>query len=50
MLGYPQEIRDFCSAVIEGRPPLSDGHLGLEVVRVTYAAYQAAEEGRRVML
>ncbi len=50
LLGYPQEISDFCSAVADDRPPLSDGRLGLEVVRVTYAAYQAAEEGRRVEL
>jgi len=50
MLGYPQELRDFCSAVIEGRAPLSDGQLGLEVVRATYAAYRSAEEGVRVML
>jgi len=50
VLGYPQEMRDFVSAVIEDRPTLSDGQLGLEVVRVTYAAYQSAEEGRRVEL
>jgi len=50
LLGYPQEMRDFCSAVQEGRPSLVDGRLGLEVVRVTYAAYQAAEEGRRIEL
>jgi predicted dehydrogenase len=50
LLGYPQELRDFMEAVIERRPPIADGRLGLEVVRVTYAAYQSAAEGRRVML
>jgi predicted dehydrogenase len=50
LLGYPQELRDFAEAVIERRAPIADGRLGLEVVRVTYAAYQSAAEGRRVML
>jgi len=50
MLGYPQELRDFVEAIAQDRPPLSDGRLGLEVVRVIYAAYQSAEEGRRIML
>jgi predicted dehydrogenase len=50
LLGYPQELRDFVGAVSEGRPPLSDGRLGLEVARVIYAAYQSAEEGRRIEL
>lgn len=46
--GYPQELQDFAEAVAEGRPPLSDGALGREVVAVTYAAYRSAAEGRRV--
>jgi predicted dehydrogenase len=50
LLGYPQELRDFIGAVSEDRAPLSDGRLGLEVARVIYAAYQSAEEGRRVWL
>ena len=41
---------DFVEAVKEDRSPMCDGRLGLEVVRVTYAAYQSAEEGRRVDL
>ena len=28
MLGYPQELRDFIEAIVEDRPPLSDGRLG----------------------
>ncbi len=50
MLGYPQELRDFVEAVIHDREPLADGQLGREVVEVIYAAYQSAEEGRRVTL
>ena len=50
LLGYPQELEDFVSAVREDRPPLADGHLGVEVTRVIYAAYQSAEEGRRIDL
>ena len=50
LLGYPQELRDFVEAVQEDRPPMVDGRLGLDVIRVIYAAYQSAEEGRRVDL
>lgn len=50
LLGYPQELGDFVGAVAEDRPPRSDGRLGLEVLRIIYAAYQSAEEGRKVQL
>ena len=50
LLGYPQEIRDFVECVLYGREPLADVHLGRQVVEVIYAAYQSAEEGRRVTL
>lgn len=50
LLGYPQEMRDFVESVATDREPRSTGRLGLEVVRVIYAAYQSAEEGRRVTL
>lgn len=50
LLGYPQEIRDFVEAVAFDREPLADAHLGREVVKVIYAAYQSAEEGRRIHL
>ncbi|MCS7225194.1 MAG: Gfo/Idh/MocA family oxidoreductase [Armatimonadetes bacterium] len=51
MNGYPQEMADFVRCVQEpGREPESDGVLGLDVVRVTYAAYLSAEEGRKVAL
>ncbi|MBN1401431.1 MAG: Gfo/Idh/MocA family oxidoreductase [Anaerolineae bacterium] len=50
MLGYPQEMRDLAESVAYDRPARSSGALGLEVVRVIYAAYRAAEEGRRIEL
>ncbi len=50
VLGYPQEMRDFCEAIAFDRAPLSDARLGREVVRVMYAAYQSAEEGQRISL
>ena len=37
----------FAAALLSGEPTESDGKLGLEVVRVLYAAYVAAAEGRR---
>lgn len=50
MRGYPQEMQDFMEAFCEGRNPVSDGQLGLEVVQITYASYMSAEEGRRIEL
>jgi predicted dehydrogenase len=50
MLGYPHEIRDFLEAVAYERLPLSTAALGRQVVQVIYAAYQSAEEGRRIDL
>lgn len=50
MLGYPHEMRDFCEAVAYDRAPLSTARLGRQVLQVIYAAYQSAQEGRRVDL
>jgi predicted dehydrogenase len=50
MLGYAPEMQDFVAAVASRRPPLSDGALGRAVVEAIYAAYLAAEQGRRVDL
>jgi predicted dehydrogenase len=50
MLGYAAEIQDFVAAVAGDRPPVSDGDLGRAVVEAIYAAYLAAETGRRVDL
>ena len=48
--GYLQEIQDFMECVAGGRPPLSDLTLAFETIKVNYAGYWAAEEGRRVTL
>ncbi|WP_028137952.1 Gfo/Idh/MocA family protein [Bradyrhizobium japonicum] len=48
--GYLQEIQDFMECVASGRQPLSDLALAYETIKVNYAGYWAAEEGRRVML
>jgi predicted dehydrogenase len=48
--GYLQEIQDFMECVAGGRPPLSDLALAFETIKVNYAGYWAAEEGRRVVL
>ena len=48
--GYQQEIQDFMECVTTGRQPLAGLDLAYDAIRVHYAAYQAAEEGRRVIL
>lgn len=48
--GYPQEMQDFMEAVATGRQPVSGLGLAAAVVEIIYAAYQSAEEGRRVHL
>ncbi len=50
LLGYPQEIRDCVESVAHDRPARGTSQLGLDVVRVIYAAYRSAEEGRRIAL
>jgi predicted dehydrogenase len=46
--GHLAMCADFVGAVQNGRAARSDGRLGADVVRVVYAAYVAAAEGRRV--
>jgi predicted dehydrogenase len=46
--GYLQEIQDFMECVATGRQPLSGLDLAYETTKLNYAAYWAAEEGRRV--
>lgn len=48
--GHQAMCEDFLSSLAEDRPPIAEGELGVEVVRVVYAAYVAASEGRRVRL
>jgi predicted dehydrogenase len=46
--GYLQEIQDFMECVARGRQPVSDLALAYETIKVNYAGYWAADEGRRV--
>lgn len=46
--GYLQEIQDFMECVATGRQPLAGLALAFETIKVNYAGYWAAEEGRRV--
>jgi predicted dehydrogenase len=48
--GYLQEIQDFMECAATGRQPLSDLALAYETIKVNYAGYWAAEDGRRVVL
>jgi predicted dehydrogenase len=48
--GYLQEIQDFMECVALGRQPLADAALAYETMKVNYAAYWSAEEGRRIAL
>lgn len=48
--GHLAMCQEFVTAVAEGRPAQADGHLGLDVTRVIYAAYLAADRGMRVEL
>lgn len=48
--GHRQMLQDFVASVAEGRPARSTGELGRDVIRLVYAAYVSAAEGRRVEL
>jgi len=48
--GYLQEIQDFMECVATGREPLADLALAYDTIKVNYAGYWAAEEGRRITL
>ncbi|HMF20536.1 MAG TPA: Gfo/Idh/MocA family oxidoreductase [Pseudolabrys sp.] len=48
--GYLQEIQDFMECVVQGRQPLADLDLAHETIKVNYAGYWSAEEGRRIKL
>ena len=48
--GHHHTIQDFVESIAEGRPSLSDGRLGRDVIEVVYAGYLSAAEGRRVEL
>ena len=46
--GYTGELQDFMECLAYGRQPLSDLQLASDTMKVAYAAYLSAEEGRRV--
>jgi len=48
--GYLQEIQDFMECAAFGREPVAGVDLAYEAIRIHYAAYWAAEEGRRITL
>src|SRR6266581_3654418 len=48
--GYLQEIQDFMECVALGRAPRADLALARETIRVQYAGYWSADEGRRIVL
>jgi len=48
--GYLQEIQDFMECVSTGRAPQADLALAYETIKMTYAGYWSAEEGRRIAL
>ncbi|SCZ79484.1 Gfo/Idh/MocA family protein [Acidaminobacter hydrogenoformans] len=48
--GYTGELQDFVECVAFGRKPVSDYELAAESVKLIYAAYLSAEEGRRIDL
>jgi len=48
--GYMGELQDFMESIAYDRAPASDFALAYETTRIMYAAYQSAEEGRRIDL
>ena len=48
--GYLQEIQDFMECVALGRQPLAGLDLAFETMKIIYAGYWSAEDGRRISL
>jgi predicted dehydrogenase len=48
--GYLQEIQDFMECAASGREPRSGLDLAEETMKIVYAGYWSAEEGRRIAL
>jgi predicted dehydrogenase len=48
--GYLQEIQDFMECATLGRQPLAGLDLAFETMKIIYAGYWSAEEGRRIWL
>lgn len=50
MRGYMNEMQDFMECVAFDREPISNYRLAYDTTKITYAAYMAAESGRRIQL
>lgn len=50
MRGYIDELQDFIQCALSGAQPQSGLELACQTIDVTYAAYQSADEGRRIFL
>ena len=50
LYGYNDENEDAIAAFTQNRPPLLDWHYGVEIVRLTMAAYLSAERKATVDL
>ncbi len=50
LYGYNDENDDAVAAFTHGRPPMLDWHYGVEIVRLTMAAYLSAERRRTIDL
>lgn len=46
--GFPQEMQHFVNVVQGKEAPIETGEDGLEVLKIIYAGYQSAGEGRRI--
>ena len=46
--GYTGELQDFMESIAYDREPASNFDLAYETAKIMYAAYQSAEEGRRI--
>jgi predicted dehydrogenase len=46
--GFPQEMQHFVNVVLGKEAPIETGEDGLEVLKIIYAAYQSAGEGREI--
>jgi predicted dehydrogenase len=48
--GYADEMQDFAECIAFDRPAQSGYRLAYDTIKVIYAAYLSAEEGRRIDL
>ncbi len=46
--GFPQEMQHFVNSVLGKETPMETGEDGREVLKIVYAAYQSAGQGRKI--